>query len=134
MNRKQSLFSAIEMSECAKMNSKPAEQLDGTLVWLVLKNQTLISLVPRLICVDLDIEEDLRQFDVEFNDLGDASIWFGDDESGHWKVVGAFEWVSPTLELHADHYPVSYEISIPDLIEMIKKRLPRQVRLAELPG
>jgi len=76
----------------------------------------------RMVAVDLENEEEWGDIN-SFWDGEGLSLGLGNDEDGYWKIVRAFEIMEPTEELHEDKYPVSYELSLDQLAELMDERV-----------
>lgn len=73
----------------------------------------------RTVSVDLDKAEELS--DVGQFDLGGVkTCGLGNERDGWWRIVGAFEVIEPTQELHEGKYPVCFELADYALDECIK--------------
>jgi len=73
----------------------------------------------RTVSVDLDKAEELS--DIGQFDLGGGRAWgLGNERDGWWRIVGAFEVIEPTQELHEGKYPVCFELSYSAFGECIK--------------
>jgi len=76
----------------------------------------------RIVTVDLSDENDWGDVN-SFWDGRDMSLGLGDDEHGYWKIIRAFEIIEPTMDLHEEKFPVSYELSLEKLSELIGERV-----------
>ena len=128
MNRREFIFCASAASALPGL-SLPVEtcgcSIGEKFVWVILgeqrdaAGQVITRQYQRMVMVDINRAEDRGQFAKDVYGDYDDSVWFGDDELGYWKVEKAFEFIEPTEELHEERFPVSFELSLYELMDMV---------------
>ena len=128
---------AIAMSEgfaCKRrfaLSERKTGYRDGEfpIIWLILgeKRNCFGDLEPsydvnHLVAVDLENEDEWGDINSVCVD-GQMRLGLGNDVDGYWMIERAFEIVEPTLELHEEKYPFSFEISLDYLGMMIEDRV-----------
>ena len=136
MNRRQFLLgtaavTAISAISCGGESVEGSASVNEEWVWIVMEafrpwyGERVERRCRRMITVSLDAAEDWGEFEVVCDEEGKEEVWFGDDESGYWRVEQVFEFVEPTMELFEDRYPVCLEMPIAELIKKIMARYDR---------
>ena len=75
----------------------------------------------RIVPVDLDIKEEREDIKKFFCKDENREVWGLADGDMWWYIVAAFEVIEPTLELHANKYPVSYAVLEGEFDEIMKE-------------
>ena len=113
------------------MSERKTGYRDGEfpIIWLILgeKRNCFGDLEPsydvnHLVAVDLENEDEWGDINSVCVD-GQMRLGLGNDVDGYWMIERAFEIVEPTLELHEEKYPFSFEISLDYLGMMIEDRV-----------
>jgi len=78
----------------------------------------------RMVSVDLENDDDWGDLNTFWD--GEEMAWgLGNDVDGYWKIVRVFELVEPQIEMHEDKFPMAYELTFDQLVELMDARIAR---------
>ena len=75
----------------------------------------------RFVPVSLSIEEELGDIQWITDEKGENCWGLGNEETGWWKIIEAYEMMNPTEELHENKFPVSYQLTDHQFSELVRE-------------